>query len=183
MVFALRVNVLCKGCSGIRRETAERMIAAFNKNCIPLIPSQGTVGASGDLVPLSHIALGLMGEGQMWDDSVNQYKPASEVLKVGLSFFHPFHHYHQTFLVKAIASYRASTEGGPRPDQRHAVHHCACDGRSCARGASVGVRGCDHSAVDEGAAGVRRVPGPARAPVPAAPRTGRGRCTHEAGHG
>lgn len=63
--LALRVNVLAKGHSGIRVETVQRMLAALNANCLPLVPSKGTVGASGDLAPLSHLALGLMGEGKM----------------------------------------------------------------------------------------------------------------------
>lgn len=40
---------------------------AFNADCLSVVPSKGTVGASGDLAPLSHLALGLMGEGDMWD--------------------------------------------------------------------------------------------------------------------
>ena len=55
------------------------MIAAFNADCIPVVPSKGTVGASGDLAPLSHIALGLMGEGDMWDPQ-GGIAPAAEVL-------------------------------------------------------------------------------------------------------
>jgi len=63
--LALRINVLAKGHSGIRIETVQRMLAVLNANCLPLVPCKGTVGASGDLAPLSHLALGLMGEGKM----------------------------------------------------------------------------------------------------------------------
>jgi histidine ammonia-lyase len=66
MLLALRINVLAKGYSGISVETLKRVIKAFNKSCLSLVPEKGTVGASGDLAPLSHIALGLMGEGKMW---------------------------------------------------------------------------------------------------------------------
>ncbi|XP_078358195.1 histidine ammonia-lyase-like [Oculina patagonica] len=66
MLFALRINVLAKGYSGISLKTLKQLIAAFNESCLPWVPEQGTVGASGDLAPLSHLALGLMGEGQMW---------------------------------------------------------------------------------------------------------------------
>lgn len=48
-----------KGYSGIRSEILEQMISAFNADCIPIVPCKGTVGASGDLAPLAHIALGL----------------------------------------------------------------------------------------------------------------------------
>ncbi|XP_054476139.1 histidine ammonia-lyase [Anoplopoma fimbria] len=66
MLLALRINVLAKGYSGISLETLSRMIQAFNASCLSFVPEKGTVGASGDLAPLSHLALGLMGEGKMW---------------------------------------------------------------------------------------------------------------------
>ena len=68
MLLALRVNVLAKGYSGISQATLNRYIEAFNKDILSYIPEKGTVGASGDLAPLSHLALGLMGEGKVWDD-------------------------------------------------------------------------------------------------------------------
>merc|ERR1712212_482090 len=66
MLLALRINVLAKGFSGISIKTLKQYIDAFNASCLSWVPEQGTVGASGDLAPLSHLALGLMGEGQMW---------------------------------------------------------------------------------------------------------------------
>jgi histidine ammonia-lyase len=62
-MFLLRINTLIKGYSGIRLETIDFMIKMLNNNIIPLIPSQGSVGASGDLVPLSHLVLSMMGHG------------------------------------------------------------------------------------------------------------------------
>ena len=67
MLLALRINVLAKGHSGISLENLEKMIKAFNLGLLPAVPQKGTVGASGDLAPLSHLALGLIGEGKMWD--------------------------------------------------------------------------------------------------------------------
>jgi histidine ammonia-lyase len=61
--IALRVNVLAKGFSGIRLETLERLVAMLNAGVHPVVPSRGSVGASGDLAPLAHIALVLIGEG------------------------------------------------------------------------------------------------------------------------
>lgn len=81
MLLALRINILAKGHSGIRPSTIRTMLQALALNLIPYIPSQGTVGASGDLAPLSHLALGLMGEGKMWDPSLKQFAPAEEVMK------------------------------------------------------------------------------------------------------
>ncbi|XP_063783651.1 histidine ammonia-lyase isoform X2 [Pseudophryne corroboree] len=66
MLLALRINVLAKGYSGISLETLQQVIEAFNACCLPYIPEKGTVGASGDLAPLAHLALGLIGEGKMW---------------------------------------------------------------------------------------------------------------------
>ncbi|XP_051857080.1 histidine ammonia-lyase [Antechinus flavipes] len=66
MLMALRINVLAKGYSGISLETLKQVIEMFNASCLPYVPEKGTVGASGDLAPLSHLALGLIGEGKMW---------------------------------------------------------------------------------------------------------------------
>jgi len=79
-LLTLRINVLAKGYSGISRASLEQLIAAFNKSCLSKVPQKGTVGASGDLAPLSHLALGLMGEGEMWDVQEQKWAPAAEVL-------------------------------------------------------------------------------------------------------
>jgi histidine ammonia-lyase len=62
--MALRANVLARGYSGIRRDTLERLIELLNRRVHPIVPSRGSVGASGDLAPLAHLALVLVGEGQ-----------------------------------------------------------------------------------------------------------------------
>ena len=62
-MMALRANVLAKGCSGIRRATLDRLIDALNARVHPVVPSRGSVGASGDLAPLAHLSLVLIGEG------------------------------------------------------------------------------------------------------------------------
>ncbi|XP_036373791.1 histidine ammonia-lyase-like [Megalops cyprinoides] len=69
MLLALRINVLAKGYSGVSLDTLHRMVEAFNVSCLSYVPEKGTVGASGDLAPLSHLTLGLMGEGKMWSPS------------------------------------------------------------------------------------------------------------------
>jgi len=66
MLLALRINVLAKGYSGISKENVLKLVNFLNLNCIPVVPSQGTVGASGDLAPLSHLVLGFLGEGEIW---------------------------------------------------------------------------------------------------------------------
>src|SRR5687767_8421761 len=62
-LMLLRANVLAKGYSGIRPETLDLLIAMINRRVHPVVPSQGSVGASGDLAPLAHLALALVGEG------------------------------------------------------------------------------------------------------------------------
>ncbi|WP_093293408.1 histidine ammonia-lyase [Thermoactinomyces sp. DSM 45892] len=63
-IMLLRANALSKGYSGIRLETLQLLIDCLNQGVHPVIPEQGSLGASGDLAPLSHLALVLMGEGE-----------------------------------------------------------------------------------------------------------------------
>jgi histidine ammonia-lyase len=62
-MMLLRANALAKGHSGIRVATVETLLAMLGADILPVIPSQGSVGASGDLAPLAHLALAVMGEG------------------------------------------------------------------------------------------------------------------------
>lgn len=62
----VRLNSLAFGNSGVRLEFLELLKEMINRNVIPIIPSQGSVGSSGDLAPLSHIGLVMMGEGEAW---------------------------------------------------------------------------------------------------------------------
>jgi histidine ammonia-lyase len=66
-IIALRANVLAKGFSGIRLGTLDALIGLLNKGVHPAVPSRGSVGASGDLAPLAHLALVLIGEGEAID--------------------------------------------------------------------------------------------------------------------
>jgi histidine ammonia-lyase len=65
-IMALRANALCRGHSGIRPEVVDKILEFLNQDIIPVIPQKGSVGASGDLAPLSHLALALIGEGEVW---------------------------------------------------------------------------------------------------------------------
>jgi histidine ammonia-lyase len=62
--MALRANVLAKGYSGIRRSTLDLLVEMINRGVHPRVPSRGSVGASGDLAPLAHLALVVIGEGE-----------------------------------------------------------------------------------------------------------------------
>ncbi|NUN05321.1 MAG: histidine ammonia-lyase [Bdellovibrio sp.] len=65
-MMVLRANALAKGHSGIRPLVVEKILEFLNNDIIPVVPSQGSVGASGDLAPLSHLALTIIGEGEAW---------------------------------------------------------------------------------------------------------------------
>ena len=67
-MMLLRANSLAKGFSGVRPEVIDLISAMLNKGVHPVVPSQGSVGASGDLAPLAHLALAMIGEGQVWSD-------------------------------------------------------------------------------------------------------------------
>jgi histidine ammonia-lyase len=60
----LRANVLAKGYSGVREATLDLLAGMINNGCIPVVPERGSVGASGDLAPLAHLALVVIGEGE-----------------------------------------------------------------------------------------------------------------------
>ncbi len=64
----LRANALAKGNSGARVETVELLLECLHRGVLPYVPSRGSVGASGDLAPLAHLALPLVGEGEAWHD-------------------------------------------------------------------------------------------------------------------
>ncbi len=64
LMLATKAASLARGYSGVRREVVQALLDAFNAGFIPYVPCQGSVGASGDLAPLSHMTLALMGEGE-----------------------------------------------------------------------------------------------------------------------
>ncbi|WP_270180825.1 histidine ammonia-lyase [Alkalihalobacillus sp. CinArs1] len=76
-MVVLRLNALIKGFSGVRPCVVERLRDLANEGMIPVIPSQGSLGASGDLAPLSHLALVLVGEGEV--HYKGDIRPTSEV--------------------------------------------------------------------------------------------------------
>jgi histidine ammonia-lyase len=83
--MTLRANVLAKGFSGIRLATLERLIDLLNHRVHPQVPSRGSVGASGDLAPLAHLALVLVGEGHaLVGDSADVLAGADALRAAGL---------------------------------------------------------------------------------------------------
>jgi histidine ammonia-lyase len=83
LMLATKAASLARGYSGVREEVVQCLLDAFNAGLVPYVPAQGSVGASGDLAPLSHMTLALMGEGEMLVDG--QRKPAGpELAKAGI---------------------------------------------------------------------------------------------------
>jgi histidine ammonia-lyase len=80
-MMLLRANALAKGLSGIRPETVEVLCAMLNANVHPVIPSQGSVGASGDLAPLAHLAHVVIGEGHARIGDSTEIIPGADALR------------------------------------------------------------------------------------------------------
>jgi histidine ammonia-lyase len=78
-MLLLRANVLARGYSGVRPQVAEFLVEVFNRGLVPAVPRQGSVGASGDLVQLAHLALALIGEGYFRTEQ--GIEPAAAVLQ------------------------------------------------------------------------------------------------------
>ncbi|MFO1225123.1 MAG: aromatic amino acid lyase, partial [Burkholderiaceae bacterium] len=64
LMLALKAASLARGASGVREEVVDTLLAVHNAGLVPFVPSQGSVGASGDLAPLAHMTLALLGEGE-----------------------------------------------------------------------------------------------------------------------
>jgi histidine ammonia-lyase len=78
-IMVLRANSLAKGFSGVRAEVINLLCEMVNRRVHPVIPSQGSVGASGDLAPLAHLALALIGEGEVFYE--NARVPSAEAMR------------------------------------------------------------------------------------------------------
>jgi len=86
-LMVLRANVLAKGYSGIRLETLDALLAMVNARVHPRVPARGSVGASGDLAPLAHLALVLVGEGEvlvMKNEGAGHVPGAEALARAGL---------------------------------------------------------------------------------------------------
>lgn len=82
LMLALKAASLARGHSGVRRVVIDTLLAVHDAGLVPHVPSQGSVGASGDLAPLAHMTLALMGEGEFVDaDGSGRRRPAAEALR------------------------------------------------------------------------------------------------------
>ena len=78
LMLALKAASLARGASGVREDVVDTLLAVHNAGLVPFVPSQGSVGASGDLAPLAHMTLALLGEGEFLVEGVR--KPATGCL-------------------------------------------------------------------------------------------------------
>lgn len=78
-MMVLRAQVIALGCSGVRTEVLDALVGMIERNVCPRIPAQGSVGASGDLAPLAHLALALIGEGEARFEG--ELLPSAEALR------------------------------------------------------------------------------------------------------
>ena len=83
-MMLLRANVLAQGYSGARREVLDYLVGMLNDRVHPVIPSKGSVGASGDLAPLAHLALAMIGEGEFHNPKPETRIPLQLEPKEGL---------------------------------------------------------------------------------------------------
>lgn len=72
LIMLLKLASLARGYSGVRPKVIRSLVAMVNADVLPVIPSQGSVGASGDLAPLAHMSLPLIGEGRVWLPGVDE---------------------------------------------------------------------------------------------------------------
>src|SRR5262245_20279550 len=79
LMLALRAHSLAVGVSGVRPKLLEHLVLMLEHDLLPVVPSRGSLGASGDLIPLAHLGLGVMGEGSMRRNG--RLAPAAELYR------------------------------------------------------------------------------------------------------
>jgi histidine ammonia-lyase len=84
IMLLLKIIGLAQGFSGIQKETIERLVFFYNENILPVVYDQGSLGASGDLAPLAHLSLPLIGQGLVWHEG-KQYPSTAILQKFNLS--------------------------------------------------------------------------------------------------
>ena len=80
LMLLLKIKALCYGHSGVQLKTVQRLVDFYNCDILPVVYTQGSLGASGDLAPLAHIALAVIGEGEVW--YMGRQQATSKVLKL-----------------------------------------------------------------------------------------------------
>src|SRR5262245_45145524 len=84
-MMLLRAQVIAFGFSGVRCEVVDMLLAMLEADVVPRVPSRGSVGASGDLAPLAHLALALIGEGEVLGEGGSHVQSAEALARAGLA--------------------------------------------------------------------------------------------------
>lgn len=80
LMLQLKIHSLSLGYSGVSEQTFNQLLELEDQGIVPWIPSRGSVGASGDLAPLAHMCLPLIGRGEVWDETLSARVPAAAIL-------------------------------------------------------------------------------------------------------
>ena len=88
-MMVTKVHNFAQGHSGVSRACVQTLLDMLEKNIIPVVYSQGSVGASGDLAPLAHIALAMLGEGEVWDPKGQKVESSKALKKAGIALWSP----------------------------------------------------------------------------------------------
>lgn len=83
LMLLLKAQSLSFGHSGVQLATVQKLLDFYNQGVTPVVYEQGSLGASGDLAPLSHLSLPLIGEGEIWGDGVQRVPASSSALQLG----------------------------------------------------------------------------------------------------
>ena len=133
-MMVLRLNTLLKGHSGVTIDLVDQIIYFINNRIIPVIPQQGSLGASGDLAPLSHLALALIGEGNVYykgEEEDSRYvlnllnrEPLSLQAKEGLALINGT----QAMTAQGVINYIEAEDIGYQAEWIAALTHQALNG-------------------------------------------------------
>ena len=85
LLLAMKAASLARGASGVREQVVDTLLAVLNAGLVPFIPSQGSVGASGDLAPLAHMTLALLGEGEFIGDDGTRLPATAALREAGIA--------------------------------------------------------------------------------------------------
>ena len=134
VMMVLRLNTLLKGHSGVTIDLVDQIIYFINNRIIPVIPQQGSLGASGDLAPLSHLALALIGEGNVYykgEEEESRYvlnllnrEPLSLQAKEGLALINGT----QAMTAQGVINYIEAEDIGYQAEWIAAITHQALNG-------------------------------------------------------
>ena len=137
LMMALKLASLAQGASGVRPATVAMIEALLQSDLIPIVPAQGSVGASGDLAPLAHMAAAMIGEGEMLVAGLRSAGRQTALAEAGLE------------------PAETGAEGRASSAERHPVFHRVCAGGTFRSGKPVSIWPGRRCIIDRGGQGFR----------------------------